>query len=258
VFTVNGALRPLIAIAPGERQFWRIVNASPDLSADLKVDSEQLEIVVLDGMPLAFHDPARRTEFVDHILVPLAGRVGAIVSGPIRGAHASLRTLCFDTGPDGDPNRAMGLADITDSAQAAVASTTVSRSGVAPIYKPISTIQVASVEDSPPDFIVTFTEDKGGVYINGKKFGMADPPMTTVATGSYRHWRVVNNTQEVHPFHIHQVHFLNYCRNDRRLAQPEWLDTVDVPVNGSVDLLMDFTDPHHSRSLTVPLPLVEP
>ncbi|MGB6686952.1 MAG: multicopper oxidase domain-containing protein [Terracidiphilus sp.] len=90
---------------------------------------------------------------------------------------------------------------------------------------------------------VTFTEDKGGFYINGRKFGMADPPTTTVATGSYRHWRVVNNTREVHPFHIHQVHFLTYSRNDQRLAQPEWLDTVDVPVNGSVDLIMDFTDP---------------
>ena len=50
-------VRPRIAIAPGERQFWRIVNASPDLYADLQVDTEQLEIVALDGMPLSFHDP---------------------------------------------------------------------------------------------------------------------------------------------------------------------------------------------------------
>lgn len=243
VFTVNGALRPQIAIAPGERQFWRIVNASPDLYADLKVDTEQLEIVALDGMPLAFHDPTRRTELVDHILVPPAGRVEAIVTGPNRGAHASLRTLCFDTGPDGDPNPAMVLADITDNVQASPANSTLSRSGVPPIYKPISKTQVANVENGAPDFIVTFTEDKRGFYINGKKFGMADPPMTTVAIGTYSQWRVVNNTQEVHPFHIHQVHFLIYSQNDQRLAQPEWLDTVNVPVTGSVDLMMDFTDP---------------
>jgi suppressor of ftsI len=30
VFTVNGALRPRIEIAPNERQFWRVVNASAD------------------------------------------------------------------------------------------------------------------------------------------------------------------------------------------------------------------------------------
>ena len=27
------------------------------------------------------------------------------------------------------------------------------------------------------------------------------------------------------------------------LSRPEWLDTVNVPVEGSVDLMMDFTDP---------------
>jgi FtsP/CotA-like multicopper oxidase with cupredoxin domain len=54
---------------------------------------------------------------------------------------------------------------------------------------------------------------------------------------------VVNDTQEVHPFHIHQVHFLVYARNGDRLTRAEWLDTVNVPVKGSVDLMMDFTDP---------------
>ena len=61
IFTVNGDVRPRIAIAPGERQFWRIVNASPDLYADLQVDTGPLEIVALDGMPLSFHDPKRRS-----------------------------------------------------------------------------------------------------------------------------------------------------------------------------------------------------
>ncbi|MGA9565303.1 MAG: multicopper oxidase domain-containing protein, partial [Candidatus Korobacteraceae bacterium] len=106
VFTVNGALRPQIAILPGERQFWRIVNASPDLYADLQVDAQQLEIVALDGMPLAFHDPAHPTKLASHILVPPAGRVEAIVTGPRPGIRASLRTRCFDTGPDGDLNPA--------------------------------------------------------------------------------------------------------------------------------------------------------
>src|SRR5208337_3027589 len=82
IFTVNGAVRPQIAISHGERQFWRIVNASPDLYADLQVDGEKLEIIALDGMPLAFHNPAHRREFASHILVPPAGRVEAIVVGP--------------------------------------------------------------------------------------------------------------------------------------------------------------------------------
>src|SRR6266481_449437 len=71
-FTVNGTLRPKIDIAPGERQFWRIVNASPDLYADLELDSATLETVALDGMPLAYHDPSIRKRSMSHVLVPPA------------------------------------------------------------------------------------------------------------------------------------------------------------------------------------------
>ncbi len=43
--------------------------------------------------------------------------------------------------------------------------------------------------------------------------------------------------------HIHQVHFLAYLENGRALPDQEWLDTVNVPAGGSVDVIMDFTNP---------------
>lgn len=67
--------------------------------------------------------------------------------------------------------------------------------------------------------------------------------MLTVRTGSLQHWRIVNDTHELHPFHIHQVHFLAYAVNGVGQETPEWLDTVNVSYNGTVDLIMDFTDP---------------
>jgi suppressor of ftsI len=67
--------------------------------------------------------------------------------------------------------------------------------------------------------------------------------MVRVRVGSYQHWRVINATREVHPFHIHQAHFLAYAENGVQLPQPAWLDTVNVPPAGSVDVIMDFTDP---------------
>jgi FtsP/CotA-like multicopper oxidase with cupredoxin domain len=204
---------------------------------------EQLKIVALDGMPISFHDPKRRVELRGHFLVPPAGRVEAIVTGPKPGANASLRTLCFDTGPDGDPNPAMVLADLVDVAQPTHGISTASLSPPAPVYKPLSSALMARIENSSSDFVVTFTEDKKGFYINDKKYGPSDPPMTSVSIGAFHHWRVVNDTHEVHPFHIHQVHFLAYAENGKPLSRPEWLDTVNVPVEGSVDLMMDFTDP---------------
>jgi len=104
---VNGALRPRIEIAPGERQFWRIVNASPDRYLDLQLDGQTLEIVALDGMPLAYHEPKAPTRTTNHLLLAPAGRLEAIVTGPPRGTHSALRTLCVDAGPDGDPHPEM-------------------------------------------------------------------------------------------------------------------------------------------------------
>ena len=240
-FTVNGSLRPKIDISPGERQFWRIVNASPDLYADLELDSGSLEVVALDGMPFAYHDPSIRTRSMSHVLIPPAGRVEAIVSGPPADSHAALRSRCFDTGVDGDSNPAMVLADIV-SAQPPNLQARPALSG-APVYATFSSTVLKRVEASEPQFVVTFTEDKQGFYINGQKFEMDSGPMLTVDVGSLQHWRVTNSTKEVHPFHIHQVHFLVYAVDGKPAKNPVWVDTVNVAYGSSVDLVMDFTDP---------------
>jgi suppressor of ftsI len=243
IFTVNGVIRPQIGIAPGEQQFWRIVNASPDLYADLEIDTEQLTVVALDGMPLAYHDPSRRTESLQHVLLAPAGRVEAIVTGPKAGVHAALRTRCVDTGADGDPNPAMVVADLETTTQATDRAALMTPSAGKAVYKALSPDLLLTLESSEPQFTVRFTEDTHSFFVNDKKYSPTDGPMLTVKVGHYVHWRVVNHTNEIHPFHIHQVHFLVYQENGEKTAQPEWLDTVNVTPQGSVDLIMDFTDP---------------
>ncbi len=241
-FTVNGAVRPRIEIAPNERQFWRIVNASPDRYLHLQLDGQTFEIVALDGMPLAYHDPKHPTRVTNHLLLAPAGRLEAIVTGPPPGTHSALRTLCVDAGPDGDPHPEMVLADLV---QPSASSDRVLDKNHAidhrpPVYKPVG---FEPLKKTTPDFIGTFTEDKSGFYINGRKFAPDAIPMTTARVGTYQHWRIVNQTAELHPFHIHQVHFLAYAENGIPLAHPAWLDTVNVPYRGSVDVILDFTDP---------------
>ena len=250
IFTVNGELRPRIEIAPKERQFWRIVNASADRYMDLQLDGGTFEIVALDGMPLAYHDPRHPARIADHVLLSPAGRVEAIVTGPAAGAHPALRTLCVDTGPDGDPNPGMVLADLIQSSPGPAipdrqdtephSQPDGEAKAQPPLYKPVN---LARLKKQSPGFTVIFTEDKNGFYINGKKFAMDAEPMTSVRVGTYQHWKIVNRTSELHPFHIHQVHFLAYAENGIPLADPEWLDTVNVPVGGAVDVILDFTEP---------------
>src|SRR3984893_138422 len=245
VFTVNGAVRPRIEIAPKERQFWRIVNASPDRYLDLQLDGQAFEIVALDGMPLAYHEPNGPTGTTDHLLLTPAGRVEAIVTGPPPGSHRALRTLCVDTGPDGDPNPGMVLADLVQPGSDRSGSNGPPKQmhpidARPPLYKPLD---VEPLKKTAADFTVTFTEDKNGFYINGRKFAPDAGPMTSVRVGTYQHWRIVNETAELHPFHIHQVHFLAYAENGVPLSHPAWLDTVNVPYRGSVDVILDFSDP---------------
>src|SRR5258707_138663 len=92
IFTVNDAVRPQIEIAPNERQFWRIVNASADRYLDLQLDGQAFEIVALDGMPLAYHDPEHPKRTTNHLLLAPAGRLEAIVTGPPAGTRRAF--LC--------------------------------------------------------------------------------------------------------------------------------------------------------------------
>jgi FtsP/CotA-like multicopper oxidase with cupredoxin domain len=240
VLTINGAVRPHIPIAPGERQFWRLVNASADSYADVQVDGQPLEVVALDGVPLAYHAPVRRMRRMAHLLLPPAGRVEFIVTGPPKGSRFALRTRCVDTGPDGDPAPAAVLADIVPGADTSPATSAVVAHAPSPGH---THAQVATLQKSEPQFVVTFTEDDDGFYINGRKYAPDAEPMTRVKVGAFQHWRIVNDSRELHPMHIHQVHFLAYKQNDRPIEQPEWVDTVNVPYGGSVDVIMDFTNP---------------
>lgn len=239
--TINGFLRPQIAIAPGERQFWRIVNAQPETFVDLQLDGEQLQVVAMDGEPLARRNPAQPSMTVDHVFLPPAGRVEAIVTGPPAGAHATLRTLCVNTGPAGDISPASVLADIVPKSASPEPMQTVPVATQPAIYS--TNAHVTAAEETTPKFVVRFTEDKHGFFINGQKFMMDSRPMTTAKIGGYEHWRIVNDTDEMHPFHIHQVHFLTFNQSGAAVQNPVWLDTVNVPERATVDVVLDLTNP---------------
>jgi suppressor of ftsI len=241
LFTVNGVLRPEIAMRPGERQFWRIVNAGADRYVDIEVPNQRFEAVAYDGLPVAYHDPGRSPRRVDHVLLPPAGRVEAIVMAQEERGRAVLRTRCVDTGPDGDPNPGMILADIASTDTAPAGPPELVR--VATAWPPaFNLVDVQRMKREPPRFTAVFSEDDKGFYINGQKYSADAQPMVRAKIGGYEHWRIVNNSHEIHPMHIHQVHFLPILENDRPFPDPHWLDTVNVPVGGSVDVIMDFTD----------------
>jgi suppressor of ftsI len=238
--TIDGVYQPTIDIAPGERQFWRIVNASADTALDVDLGTP-FEIVALDGVPLAVRYPHRALRRVDHLVIPPAGRLEAIVVGPAAGPNRTLRSRCVDLGAAGDPNPEMLLARLgtaLDRPGPTVANEVQTRTPFA--GEPPG---VAAAERRAPSQVIKFTEDGLGFYVNGRPFDPLDGPVIRAKVGGLERWNVVNATDEVHPFHIHQVHFLVFAEDGKREDEPTWRDTFDVQPRSKVELVMDITNP---------------
>jgi FtsP/CotA-like multicopper oxidase with cupredoxin domain len=252
VVSLNGTYRPSIGIRPGETQFWRFANASANTFVDIKVDGAQLGVIARDGEPIVFRDPSGRGVFYNDYLVPPAGRVEFFVTGP-HYATAKFRTLCVDTGPVGDiaPNRVLADLNTQDPERDALVP---GPEALQPTRKPARDIRSFAISDTKT---IVFTENKpSGIYmINGQRYDPTKPAHYFARVGTVEAWTVVNETPELHAFHIHQLHFLVY---DPQAPAPtgtplDFQDTVTVPyaktgaggklIPGVVHVLMDFTDP---------------
>ena len=257
-----------IAMKPEERQLWRVLNASAITYLNLAVlfnrAAQPLGLVALDGVPLNRNGaPGDVVLWQNHLGVPPGGRVEFIVKGPPAGATALLVTRTVDTGPGGenDPNRA--IATITASADAteprsilAGAPHPLPAPGLAWLgsVAPVRTRRLYFSEKptdpdnpaSPMEFYIT---------IDGKKPAMFDPqsgiPDIVAKQGTVEDWIVENRSNELHAFHIHQLHFLLLDYLGKPVNEPYLRDTVNVPYyNGRalvypyVKLRMDFRDPN--------------
>lgn len=250
--TVNNATRPTVAIAPGESQLFRVVNATGHRQLVLQADGQMLQIVAIDGYALDTYPGAAPVLRVPQYVVPTAGRLDFVLTGPASGT-SELRTLCYNSGPGGDPDPPEILADLRAPDTADARSRGGARSPAMPARlagRPPARIALPAVA---AERIVRFTEDANGFYINGQYFDPNAAPMFTVKTGTVERWTVLNLTAEVHDFHLHQVHFLIQAIDGTPVPNPRWVDTFLVPpripgANGSfkpgtIQFLADFRDP---------------
>jgi FtsP/CotA-like multicopper oxidase with cupredoxin domain len=248
--TLNGAYEPVISIAPGEKQFFRVVNATGHKTLKLDVEGENVQLVAVDGFLLDTYPGTPPTESLPYLIVPPASRAEFIVTGPASG-RGKFRTLCYNTGPDGDGDPPWLLAKL--EAPKKPDGGDFSRQ---PITVGAPQVQNGYNTKLPPPAakrVVVFSENNHPkFFINGKSFSMNSKPMYVVHVGTVEAWHVVNVTQEIHDFHIHQLHFLVQKINGIPVTHPFWADSFVIPhgypvgtkmVPGTLDLLMDFRSP---------------
>ncbi len=249
--TLNGAVHPVITIAPGEKQFFRVVNATGHKTLRLNVAGEKVQVVAIDGYALDTYPGTPPTLTEDSVVIPPAGRAEFVVTGPASG-RAKFQTLCYNTGPNGDPDPYLWLGDLVAPKKRGDGGDFSNRPLSVGEPLPPNAYTTKLPAPSARRLVVFSENNKPHFFINGKSFNVNSPPMFVVHAGTIEEWHVVNVTYEIHDFHIHQIHFLIESINGVKQAHPHWADTVIVPhrrgigngsIPGSVVLLLDFRDP---------------
>ena len=258
----------IIQMKAGERQLWRVLNASAITYLNLAVlfdrAPQPLELIAMDGVPMRHNDPmGQSVDPQTHLGLPPGARAEFIVTGPPEGQSGLLVTRTVDTGPGGenDPNRALA---------------TIVASPASP--EPHSKLQSAPEPLSPPSaaWLGTVAPTRVRRLFFSEKLAVPDDPTSAVEfyltvdgqepkmfdmnstvpdivaqQGTVEDWIIENRSNELHAFHIHQLHFLLLDYMGKAVNENFLRDTVNVPYyNGhalaypSVRLRMDFRDPN--------------
>jgi FtsP/CotA-like multicopper oxidase with cupredoxin domain len=237
--TVNGLTNPTIVIKPGETQFLRIANVGADIYYKLKLDGHKFYELARDGN--------RRSQLLelDELLLPPASRSEVLIQGAPLGKYA-FRALAFDTGPAGD---SYGESILATVASQGTAETPISLALVMPVVEDYRQLPVARRRT------ITFDESADGntFYIDsgdGPKQFDANRVDSTIAVGTVEEWTILNATQELHVFHIHQTDFQIIEVNGVPQPFVGHQDNVNVsyaptPASppGQVKVLIDFRNP---------------
>jgi FtsP/CotA-like multicopper oxidase with cupredoxin domain len=188
---------PMIEMAPGKKEFWRVANATLQDFMPLQVwfngVPQKLELIALDGYPLA------APRFETTILIPPAGRAEFIVQPPPTGTSALFLTQAYSTGPTGNPDLEQVLASVKLSTTAAAKQPT----------KPVATVSQTSAGPMKfsglKDATVTanrnlyFSEEFGGINgpiqfyitVDGQTPHVFEPnekPVITTKVGAIEDW----------------------------------------------------------------------
>jgi len=251
---INGATLAAIGIKPGETELLRVLNASGHRHFALSVDGQQLQLVAQDGVPINTYPGAPTTIPVSDVVIPPAGRAEFLVTGG--STPVALISKCYQSGPSGDNNPEVALGVLENDStwpNPSTATTTAAKRVVKLASLRYSQYYHSTMPAPVQERTIHFTEDAYGFYINGQAYDPAAVPQIVAQSGTTEEWTLENDTQEVHSFHIHQVHFTVESINGILQPNQHWFDTFDLSPEGIgvtgqlvpslTKILLDFRDP---------------
>ncbi len=248
-------------VRPGQREFWRVLNAAADTYFDLQVrfgpnihdvpSPQMLDLVARDGVAVG-----AAASKVDHVLLAPGARAEFIVTTPPLGVFAQLVMLDYDTGPDGAATPYRVIANIRsrrDAPPTADVIPAISGGRAAPFRGLLSLIPARERKLYFSEDLTDPAHPKYFITVDGKTpqvfhMDFAKPNIVAVQ-GTVEDWTIENRAREAHNFHIHQLHFQLLQRDGKTVGEPALRDTIALPpwdgsgAYPSVKLRMDFRNP---------------
>jgi suppressor of ftsI len=241
IVSINGQLNPVIAIKPGEAQFWRIAHIGATMFLKIPLRPLTAFQIAADGHPFARPKP------LTELFIGPGERVDAIVFGPPAGEYP-LSTASFTNQAWKLPGPAQQIA-------------TIAASGPHLSNQPDGS-RILEIEARGPRWIdqvrgapiarrrtlsCSRSADRKMFMIDGRVMDESRVDQT-VRLGDTEKWTVVNTDEQYHSFHIHQTSFLVTEVNGVPKSANSLRDTVSIPPAtevgpGSLKVVIPFTDP---------------
>jgi FtsP/CotA-like multicopper oxidase with cupredoxin domain len=236
IVMVNGQVNPRLAIAPGQVQRWRVVNACTARFFRLSLQSHTMYLVGTDGGLLDKPYP------ISEILLAPGERIDVLVRANLKSGSYKWLSLPYSRG---------GM-----SAQQQVTLMTLTYGGakqnqqIPNVVDPSAHRETMGLSMVSARKRMTLTMAMGAVGIDGRTYVAHDNCYSTSSTtGTWEIWEVVNSSGMDHPFHHHtnSAQVLSITGGDAGYANlytsaPAWKDVTIVPKMGKIELLMPVRD----------------
>jgi FtsP/CotA-like multicopper oxidase with cupredoxin domain len=225
----------------GALQRWRIVNAAKSRYFDLVLgDGQPFMLIGSDGGPLEYSVKST------HLVIAPGERADVLVAPRAeKGQPIVLRTIPYDRGFGSTEFRTVedlltlvpaALPPVPAASLPEVRATVVpmSAAGATPVRidlgvnMSLGEFNMTSTSATPPA--------KGGGAM--KDMSMPNTPRMAAALGETQLWTITNHAQWAHPMHLHGFFFQVVDEQGAPVHPYVWKDTVDVPVDGTVRLLV--------------------
>ena len=216
---VNGRHEPELAMASGQVERWRIVNAASARYVRLSIGGRRFTILGTDGGLI------ERPVTVTEVLLAPADRVDIAVGPFDEGDRLEVESLAYN-------RRTFARSKVERFATLRVGPVVPSRAIIPQTLRriePLVTGQVAPTREVHLGF--KLSAKRGVDFVVNKEPHHRDRP---VKVGELQVWDIINDTMMDHPFHLHGFYFQVVEVNGQPPTFLSWEDTVNVPPKARV------------------------